>query len=177
MLWRLQKALYGLRRAPALFQAHLRSVLISLKFVPSVGEPCLFTHKGMGITLPVHVDDMLLTGEREAVTTMAAWIGELMSLKVVGFISDQTWTKFLGRKTVMKGDRDGACGFQRLSSQACLKLLGSAMPRRVELRGPMPPALGPKISNFLQRKITPSSEALWGSSNGARMKGQTFCCP
>ena len=98
MLRRLQKALYGLRRAPALFQAHLRSVLISLEFVPSVGEPCLFTHKGMGITLLVHVDDVLLTGTGEAVTTMAARIGELMSLKIVGFIADTSWTKFLGKE-------------------------------------------------------------------------------
>ena len=75
-LWRLQKALYGLRRAPALFQAHLRSVLISLGFAPSVGDPCLFTHKETGITLLVHVDDMLLAGLGEAVKTMATRISE-----------------------------------------------------------------------------------------------------
>jgi hypothetical protein len=63
-IWKLRKALYGLRQAPKLWSEHLCAVLTGQGFVRSVHEPSLYI-RGVGseqVCLLVHVDDVVLSG-------------------------------------------------------------------------------------------------------------------
>jgi hypothetical protein len=63
-LWHLSRALYGLRRSPALFQKFLADILQGLDFVGSKADPCVFVHPS-GTTLCCHVDDLLAVGPKQ----------------------------------------------------------------------------------------------------------------
>jgi hypothetical protein len=68
-VWRLQKALYGLRQAAKAWNDKLVTVLTTLGFKPSYGDPCLFIkwkHRRMAYFL-VHVDDAILVGHPQCV--------------------------------------------------------------------------------------------------------------
>ena len=52
------KSLYGLKQAGRDWNLLLRKFLIENGFEQSLADPCLYTHKGMGISLLVYVDDI-----------------------------------------------------------------------------------------------------------------------
>jgi histone deacetylase 1/2 len=62
LVWKLHKAVYGLKNAPSLWNQHLKSVLSEFNLVASPVDPCLFFLKTSDIFLAVlfHVDDLLL---------------------------------------------------------------------------------------------------------------------
>ena len=76
-VWKLNKALYGYRRAPKLWHQHLVSVLESLNYHPLLTDPSCFPN------IFVHVDDGLLFGPRSEVLKLV----ELLSKQV--FDEDQ----------------------------------------------------------------------------------------
>ena len=58
MVWRLKKALYGLRRSPLLWQKHLKSLLSGVGLTPLGDEPdILISNK---LIVAIYVDDILL---------------------------------------------------------------------------------------------------------------------
>jgi len=61
---RLKKALYGLKQAPRAWYKELRVFLLSLGFVNSTIDACLFIHHKPGATLYllVYVCDIIVTG-------------------------------------------------------------------------------------------------------------------
>ena len=59
----IQRALYGTRDAPQLWQKHARKTLIALGFIESVVSPSVYYHPIRDIELSVHVDDFLCVGE------------------------------------------------------------------------------------------------------------------
>ena len=62
---KLERAMYGTRDAPMIWQDHLRKTLLDMKFKESVTHPGLFQHDTRDIVLCVHVDDLLCTGVRD----------------------------------------------------------------------------------------------------------------
>ena len=62
---KLERAMYGTRDAPMIWQDHLRKTLLDRKFKESVTHPGFFQHATRDIFLCVHVDDLLCTGLRE----------------------------------------------------------------------------------------------------------------
>ena len=62
---KLERAMYGTRDAPMIWQDHLRETLRDLKFQESVTSPEVFQHETRDILLCVHVDDLLSTGLRD----------------------------------------------------------------------------------------------------------------
>ena len=56
----LERAMYGTRDAPMIWQDHLRKTLIEMKFKEGV-----FQHETPDIFICVHVDDLQCTGLRE----------------------------------------------------------------------------------------------------------------
>ena len=63
MVWRLVKALYGLRRSPLLWQRHLKKLLSKLRLTPLGDEPdILISDK---IILAIYVDDILIIYPRQ----------------------------------------------------------------------------------------------------------------
>lgn len=63
-VYRLHKALYGLRQAPRAWNIKLKSILKELNFTKCSKEPSLFRKESRGSTLlvAVYVDDLLVTG-------------------------------------------------------------------------------------------------------------------
>ena len=65
MLAIVERAMYGTRDAPMIWQERLRKTLLDTKFKKSVTHPGVFQHETRDIPLRVHVDDLLCTGLRE----------------------------------------------------------------------------------------------------------------
>ena len=62
---KLERAMYGTRDAPMIWQDHLRKTLLDMKFKESVTQPGVFQHETRDIRLCIHVDDLLCTGVRD----------------------------------------------------------------------------------------------------------------
>ena len=58
----LNKAMYGLRDAPQVWQEEVRHILGGMGFTESVISPCVFVNRRAKIRLVAHVDDFLCTG-------------------------------------------------------------------------------------------------------------------
>ena len=66
-VWRLKKAWRGLRKAPALFQDFLRSIMLELGFETTEADGTLYVHKEWGLATAVHVDDLIVTRTKERI--------------------------------------------------------------------------------------------------------------
>jgi hypothetical protein len=66
-MWRLRRALYGLREAALRFQEFLESLIVALGFTVCVAEPTIYHHIEKGIRVVVHTDDPLASGPTELV--------------------------------------------------------------------------------------------------------------
>ena len=63
-VWKLNKALYGYRKAPKLWHKHLVSVLESLNSHPLLTDPSCFRTDETNTNIFVHVDDGLMFGPK-----------------------------------------------------------------------------------------------------------------
>ena len=62
-LWRLKKAMYGLRQAPKLWQEHFADVMISkLGFRRCKSDPNLYCQESGKLYVVAYVDDLLVVG-------------------------------------------------------------------------------------------------------------------
>ena len=65
-VWKLNRALYGYRKAPKLWQ-HVVSILKSFNYHPLQTDPSCFRNDELNINIFIHVDDGLLFGRRTEV--------------------------------------------------------------------------------------------------------------
>ena len=64
LVGKLDKAMYGTRDAPAMWQEELERTLTANGFVASVATPCVYLHPELGVSAVAHVDDILLVGPK-----------------------------------------------------------------------------------------------------------------
>ena len=64
-VWKLNKALYGYRKAPKLWHQHLVSVLESLNCHPLLTDPSCFGNDETNTNIFAHVDDGLMFGPKK----------------------------------------------------------------------------------------------------------------
>ena len=81
VVWRLRKALYGLRRAPQLFQRHLQGVLKELGFKQLKCDSTVFYHEEMEVLIDSHVDDMKVAGKEAQVDKIFEMLSEHLTIK------------------------------------------------------------------------------------------------
>ena len=62
---KLERAMYGTRDTPMIWQDHLRETRLDMKFEESVTHPGVFQHETRDVLLRVLVDDLLCTGVRD----------------------------------------------------------------------------------------------------------------
>ena len=64
-VWKVHKAMLGLRTSPRRCQEHLSSKLKEHGFSQDERDPCLFMNEKLDVCIGVHVDDMLAVGPSE----------------------------------------------------------------------------------------------------------------
>lgn len=69
------RSLYGLKQAGRDWNLLLKGFLVEIGFVQSRADPCLFTHKGRGISLLVYVDDIAAAAK---LTSDLAWFDKTL---------------------------------------------------------------------------------------------------
>ena len=102
MLWRLRRALYGLRHSPKYWQDYLRYLLKRIGLTPCVADPSLYfmrcAKRGLIAVLSVHTDDLILTGDSTTTRQVTAAIAKVVKIKWQDYLSSATWTRYLGRE-------------------------------------------------------------------------------
>jgi hypothetical protein len=88
-IWRLKKALYGLRQAAKQWNEKLSEALLLLDYQQSLADPCLFTKtiQGKSVYVLFHVDDAVVVGEKEDVNQAIADLGTHFDIKKLGEVS------------------------------------------------------------------------------------------
>ncbi len=105
-VWKLLKALYGLRSAPKHWADHFADVLKSkLGFNRSKTDSCLYWHPELKIYALVYVDDVFSVAEND--DQKDRFFEELVKHVVIrqtGVLTAGKQLKFLGRKLIHRGD-------------------------------------------------------------------------
>ena len=101
-LWRLKKAMYGLRTSPKLWQQHLGAVLRQQNLRQCKADRCLWTTPGLGVL--IYVDDLLLVGEPTKIQQFIATLKATFTLKHVTTLSKEQDIRFLGKRLQLHDD-------------------------------------------------------------------------
>ena len=102
ILWRLHKAMYGLRSSPKAWQEHLAKVLTDLGLRRLQSEPNVYTNGNLYIM--VYVDDLMFIGQPDEVDRIFKEIQDKMLLRPTGTCTPGKSVDFLGRRITNKGD-------------------------------------------------------------------------
>ena len=97
VVWRLHKALYGLRAAPRLFQEHMGRVLEQEGFRRGIADPQLFWRPATGALVSIHADDILVTARRGDMVNIQALMTKQLVIKWTE-ITEKSWVRYLGRE-------------------------------------------------------------------------------
>ena len=100
-VWRLKRALYGLRQSPRLFQQHLEKVLESIGFRRLVADAQLWVSMKDGkmqALLSVHADDMLLATAPGDMEECLKKIESVLVIKRGEELTSGQFVKYLGRE-------------------------------------------------------------------------------
>ena len=94
-VWRVRKAVLGLRTSPRRWQEHLSGMLKEHLFVQDERDPCLFVNTELDICMGVHVDDMLAVGPSEMTKNLLQELSIDMTMRC-GMVTDKP-QEFFGR--------------------------------------------------------------------------------
>ena len=97
----LNKAMYGLRDAPAIWQGVVRDLMSELGFSAIPTMPCVYYHKEHDIMIVAHVDDFLAVGNKAALKELKVQLRERYDCDgdILGPDQDEKQEiKFLGRR-------------------------------------------------------------------------------
>ena len=94
-----QRALYGYRSAPKLWQQLAVKILADLGSVQSKMEPMLFYNQKEESWIVLHVDDLLVVGPRVTVDRLRGQLSKVLNVCQVGWLQDVgDHTEYLGRE-------------------------------------------------------------------------------
>ena len=97
-VWKLKKALYGLRRAPALFTKFFASCLTSLGFRRLKSDQCYFVNDELGVEIVHHVDDPIFAGPSAAIKQVIEQLSAHVKLKIGNWLSKDQVMKHIGKE-------------------------------------------------------------------------------
>ena len=98
VVWKLKRALYGLKNAPALWQTHLAATLEAQGFQRMKSDPNLYFHAGRKVYVLCYVDDLMLFGAKKDVDAIVASLQKELLLRITGELVEGSEATFLGRK-------------------------------------------------------------------------------
>ena len=96
-LWKLKKALYGLKHSPKLLQQHFASVMEKTGFRRMKSDPNLYVHDSKQLYVLAYVDDLMFFGSQADVSTLTKDLQKDLLLKVTGTFNEGQSSSFLGR--------------------------------------------------------------------------------
>ena len=97
IVWKLNKAIYGLRSSPKAWQNHLAETLQQLGMQRLTGEPNVFKTATGNAFILVYVDDLLFLGESTVVNKLFADIQQQLLLRPTGDLTVGNNVNLLGR--------------------------------------------------------------------------------
>ena len=95
VLWKLRKALYGLKTSPKLWQQHVSCKLEELGLRKNKADPCIFM--GEKVLVMTYVDDLLIVGEKQEQESFLAKLSAQFPLKHQTKLDAKTPLTFLGK--------------------------------------------------------------------------------
>eukprot|EP00971_Amphidinium_carterae_P050621 996802-Amphidinium_carterae.1 len=81
VLWKMTKALYGLRTSPKQWQEHLSTILQRMGFKRLKSDACIFANEQSSIYLMAYVDDLLVVGDTIATQQFLQQFQQHLELK------------------------------------------------------------------------------------------------
>ena len=96
-LWRLRKALYGLKHSPKLWQSHFASVMERNTFRRMKSDPNLYVHNTEQLYVLAYVDDLVFFGSEADVSALVQDLQKDLLLKMTGTLNENQSVIFLGR--------------------------------------------------------------------------------
>ena len=104
VVWKLNKAIYGLRSSPHAWQKHLAETLQQLGMERLASEPNVFKTTAGNAFVLCYVDDLLFLGEPTVVDKLFADIQQHLLLRPTGDLTVGNTISFLGRNITINGD-------------------------------------------------------------------------
>ena len=96
-LWKLKKALYGLKHSPKLWQQYFASVMDKNGFRRMKSDPILYVHDSKQLYVLAYVDDLMFCGSQADVSTLIKDLQKDLLLKVTSTLNEGQSSSFLGR--------------------------------------------------------------------------------
>ena len=104
-VWRLKRALNGLRDASRLFHEHFADVLTSrLGFAGSEAQPTLFVDFARNVFIAVHVDDLIMVGSTPQLCEVVGEMKQYFTMKVTPPLSASSTQMYVGARYLRRGD-------------------------------------------------------------------------
>jgi hypothetical protein len=104
VVWKLNKAIYGLRSGPSAWQKHLAEVLQQLGLIHNAAEPNIYMTATRDCYILVYVDGLLLLGQQQTVHNIFNQIQQHLLLRPTGTLHFGNTVSFLGRNITNRGD-------------------------------------------------------------------------
>ena len=104
VVWKLNKAIYGLHSSPHAWQKHLAETLQQLGMESLASEPNVFKTTAGNAFVLCYVDDLLFLGEPTVVDKLFTDIQQHLLLRPTGELTVGNTINFLGRNITNKGD-------------------------------------------------------------------------
>ena len=95
-VWRLRRALNGLRCSAAAFQAYLRSLLEDAGLRRSMAAPSIYNREDDSVKMSGHVDDPLVIGPEGPIRILFESLGQHIAVKGLETFDSVRGPKFLG---------------------------------------------------------------------------------
>ena len=161
-LWRLTGGLYGQRDCGLRWYKTLVEWLLSVGFVQSLNDPCIFFHPQTKLRIGVHVDDIIARGQRKASKEFWQSVDRKFGVKSWGFVEDGQPQTFLSMR-ISCSRKDGIRWYSIDQSEDIAQLLvdedvtgtvpvTAPMPDRDELTSD-PTPVTPKQHKWVRRVV------------------------
>ena len=98
LMGKLDKAMYGTRDAPQVWQEEVRGTMKSLGFKECVTQPGIYHHEERGLQVVSHVDDFLCVGPKQSLRWFSRVLEEKYEIKINEFNEEKKEVTFLGRR-------------------------------------------------------------------------------
>ena len=98
VLWKLKRALYGLRNSPKLWQQHFAACMEKYGFARMKSDPNLYVHSTKKLYVLAYVDDLMFFGSKPDIDLCVQDLQKDLLLKMTGALTEGQTVTFLGRE-------------------------------------------------------------------------------